>query len=257
MLTTGIWFLESHSQARLEGSFLGTTHHFLCLTCLCYLKTLPGRVRLQAKAELFESYSANNWMFHAQMAENEDILHSALIEFTKWPQCPGLGLQRPWQTPEHYVSTDTLQHISSAYWLHSVLAELTLRCDQALDLGQPSLGSRTSIDARNFWSRTPLSNASDNDHANIMRLLLDTRKVKVASKCTLGNTPLIYAAYKGDAVVVKMLLETGKAEVNSANDATQTAYYVAMERGHLQVVKLLLEYGDVDVNTACQQIIHG
>ena len=65
------------------------------------------------------------------------------------------------------------------------------------------------------YSQTPLSWAAEQGHEAVVKLLLETDKVKVDSKDKNGQTPLLRAARRGHEAVVKLLLKTGKVEVDS------------------------------------------
>jgi ankyrin repeat domain-containing protein 50 len=86
--------------------------------------------------------------------------------------------------------------------------------------------------------------AAGNGHEAVVKLLLDTGKVKVNSKDIEVRTPLSRAAENGHEAVVKLLLNTGKAEVDSKDIEKRTPLSRATENGHEAVVKLLLNTGN-------------
>ena len=88
-------------------------------------------------------------------------------------------------------------------------------------------------------SITPLYIAAQNGHTETVKLLLDY-KADVNACCTdTGATPLYAAAYRGHTETVKLLLEN-KADVNACRtDTGATPLYTAAYIGHTEIVKLL------------------
>src|SRR6218665_345840 len=67
--------------------------------------------------------------------------------------------------------------------------------------------------------------------------------LKVGADTELGNsTPLIEASQEGHSDIVKLLLDAG-AHVNAVNINKQTPLLVAADSGHLDVVQILLSHG--------------
>ena len=99
------------------------------------------------------------------------------------------------------------------------------------------LEMRDEIDFRK--DRSLLSWAAQRGHEAIVKLLLETGKVDVNSRGTLGQTPLSWAAERGHEAVVKLLLEIGKVDVDSRDMSGQTPLSRAAQGGHEAVVKLL------------------
>ena len=105
----------------------------------------------------------------------------------------------------------------------------------------------TSVDATDDKGRTPLYNAADSGHLDVVKLLLEkgaTVDVRTKEEGPYDNhiTPLMAAAGRGHLDVVKLLLEKGAAvDARGRNGSTPLSF--AAEDGHAEVAKLLLEKG--------------
>jgi ankyrin repeat protein len=113
-----------------------------------------------------------------------------------------------------------------------------------LDTGKVNLESKDSL------GRTPLSLAAEYGHDAVVRLLLNTGKVNLDSEDSkYGRTPLTWAAGYGQDAVVTLLLSTGKVNLSSRDSRGQTALLWAAREGHDAVVRLLLNTGKVDIES--------
>ena len=97
------------------------------------------------------------------------------------------------------------------------------------------------LEAKDGYSRTPLSCAVANGHEAVVKLLLE-KGAELEAKDKDSQTPLSYAAENGHEAVVKLLLERG-AELEEKDDHSCTPLLKAVKNGHEVVVKLLLEKG--------------
>lgn len=88
---------------------------------------------------------------------------------------------------------------------------------------------------------TPLMIAVDNEHAEIVVLLLGQGATLDATN-KLGNTALHIAAYKATISIPKLLLDKG-APVNAQNAELRTPLMIAANNGNKPAVVLLLEHG--------------
>ena len=104
------------------------------------------------------------------------------------------------------------------------------------------LDSKASVDAKDdYWRRTPLSWAAGNGHAEVVKVLLDAKANVDAKDDHWGRTPLSWAAGNGHAEVVKVLLDA-KASVDVKDDHWgRTPLSWAAGNGHAEVVKVLLD----------------
>jgi len=128
-------------------------------------------------------------------------------------------------------------------------------------------------DTEGSSERTPLWWAARNGHIDLVKALLDTKRVDIDGRIrgiagpaaiTVPRplfdtlvvdardeymcTPLSIAAENGHEAVVKMLLNTGKADTNRQDSSLRTPLFVAAVNGHERVVKALLAYGATDIH---------
>jgi ankyrin repeat protein len=98
---------------------------------------------------------------------------------------------------------------------------------------------------------TPLIWASDNNHAEVVRLLLD-RGAELEARDDDGETAFFRAVARGHEEIVDMLLSRG-ADVRTRNKYRGTPLQEASMEGHLGVVRLLVRHlrgqglDDVDI----------
>lgn len=107
--------------------------------------------------------------------------------------------------------------------------------------------SKSNINARNDFKRTPLCIAADENNLLIAELLIDAG-ADVNLSGQHGNTPLHSASFNGNEQLVKKLLAAGAA-INERNESGETALIICSERGYNFIVATLLEKG-ADVTCA-------
>ncbi|KKK12297.1 hypothetical protein ARAM_001383 [Aspergillus rambellii] len=106
------------------------------------------------------------------------------------------------------------------------------------------------VDAREEDGVTALYTASENNHVDIVRLLLQDHQADPNISHNDGFTSLHFAAYNGNLENTKLLLEH-KADPNKTRQTDGvTPLYLASQNGHTEVVQLLLDKG-ADVNIKC------
>lgn len=108
---------------------------------------------------------------------------------------------------------------------------------------------QVDVDSRDAKQRTPFSYAAARGHEGVVHLLLDTGGVDVNSQDEKQRTPLSYAAWLGQEGVVQLLLRIKETEVDSLDSKQRTPLSYAVARGHERVVKLLLDTGQVHVDS--------
>ncbi|KAJ5723597.1 hypothetical protein N7488_001632 [Penicillium malachiteum] len=98
--------------------------------------------------------------------------------------------------------------------------------------------------------RTPMTWAAEKGYNDIVKMLLETGKVKFGSVDGDQASPLLCASRNGHTEVVRVLLTWCSDDVDWPDVRGQTPLLRAAAFGHHGVVKLLLETKKVDVNSA-------
>ncbi|XP_046582783.1 ankyrin repeat-containing protein DDB_G0279043-like [Haliotis rubra] len=101
-----------------------------------------------------------------------------------------------------------------------------------LDLGQ------VDINCRGEWSQTPVMEAAERGHREVVELLL-SRGADVSLVDVVGYNTLYLACSGGDVGTVEVILSQDGVDVNARNNDGKTAADVARDRGHHQLVDLL------------------
>lgn len=106
--------------------------------------------------------------------------------------------------------------------------------------------SSTDFDSADSFGQTPLLWAAANGRKAVVRLLLNTGKVKIHKRDSYGWTSLFYAVEKGHEQIIRLLIDSD-ADINAQGGLYGNALQVASSRGHEQIVKLLIDSG-ADIN---------
>ncbi|KAJ5735861.1 uncharacterized protein N7483_000986 [Penicillium malachiteum] len=93
---------------------------------------------------------------------------------------------------------------------------------------------------------SPLHIALINKREAIAILLLETGRTDPNQKCGDEQTPLHYAAQSGLETVVKWLLDSGKVSVDSKDRNGKTPLHFAAQSGNENIVKMLVDTGEID-----------
>uniref|UniRef100_A0A8V0XNQ1 Ankyrin repeat domain 29 n=1 Tax=Gallus gallus TaxID=9031 RepID=A0A8V0XNQ1_CHICK len=97
-----------------------------------------------------------------------------------------------------------------------------------------------------FKKETPLANAAfwaaRKGNLALLQLLLNSGRVDVDCKDSLGTTALMVASYYGHVDCVRELVLQG-ADINLQRESGATALFFAAQQGHNDVVKFLFEFG--------------
>ncbi|KFY88352.1 hypothetical protein V498_06811 [Pseudogymnoascus sp. VKM F-4517 (FW-2822)] len=142
---------------------------------------------------------------------------------------------------------DTALHIAAAM-------DCLEACKALLSLFSSS--SIEAIDLLNNANETPLYQACNWGHANVVQLLLDDG-ADYNIRCHSGWTPLHVAAAWGESSVVRLLLDK-TADYSALNDYESTPIILAAEEGHFDVISMLMEAGAVAdvVNSTGSTALH-
>ena len=97
------------------------------------------------------------------------------------------------------------------------------------------LAKGAEVDVKNKWGETPLHEAAEHGHLDVVKALL-AKGAEVDAKNKHGKTPLHLAAKDGNLDVVKELLAKG-AEVDAKDEDGRTPLDLAASEGHLDVVQ--------------------
>merc|ERR550539_1425561 len=83
----------------------------------------------------------------------------------------------------------------------------------------------------------------------MVKQLLDAEVNVVDGQNELGYTPLHQAAQQGHSQIVNLLLETGKASPNTVSNNGQTALSIAQRLGYISVVETLKVVTEQEITT--------
>eukprot|EP01006_Ploeotia_vitrea_P039973 TRINITY_DN66392_c9_g3_i1.p1 TRINITY_DN66392_c9_g3~~TRINITY_DN66392_c9_g3_i1.p1 ORF type:complete len:254 (+),score=131.64 TRINITY_DN66392_c9_g3_i1:176-937(+) len=89
---------------------------------------------------------------------------------------------------------------------------------------------------------TPLCLAARGAQTDVVRVLLDSAKIKVNRAGHGGRTALHWACSVGSQEIVKMLLDAG-ADVNAADEAGNSPLHECARAGRMRLLNLLIERG--------------
>jgi hypothetical protein len=106
-----------------------------------------------------------------------------------------------------------------------------------------------SVNGNSATGSTLLHYAVRVGHLGVIKALLK-RGADLNAEDFDQNTPLIEATNEGHTDVVKFLLGQPGINVNAVDIGTQTALYIAAEKGYLEMVMLLAGRSDIDINKA-------
>ena len=113
----------------------------------------------------------------------------------------------------------------------------------ATDIVQSLLGSKVSIEARNFEGEKPANLAARCGNMEVLLYLLE--QGATGEEGYHNNTVLHSAAEKGHLHIIQKLVEKGGFDINEENDLGETPLHIAAgyARGGLDTIKFLLNSG--------------
>jgi len=101
--------------------------------------------------------------------------------------------------------------------------------------------NRPNVNTADHTGSTALHAACQNQHADIVRLLLQNGALTTVVD-RRSFTPLIVASLHADAKIVKLLLASGNHDIDARGNMGNTALMTAAQEGHSEVVNALLAY---------------
>ena len=113
------------------------------------------------------------------------------------------------------------------------------------------LKKRADVNAQENGGYSSLYVAAQNNHTDIVKLLLNQAGILVDLKINIGWTPLFKACYDGYRDIAELLLNKG-ADVNTQNNGGFSPLWSAVERNHADVVELLLDNINIQVDIKLQ-----
>jgi ankyrin repeat protein len=161
----------------------------------------------------FLSYAANSWGIHARAADISNIEHLML----------------------NFLDQNSKVNCANQF----------MEFDSRPNINKTNLTNQFSSYVSGLWLATTFG-ATD-----VVRLLMERRKLDVDIKTLQGETPLYTAAWHGYEPIVQLLLEKGANTESPRLANGQTALHVSACNGHEAVVQTLLEHGaniDADDN---------
>lgn len=99
------------------------------------------------------------------------------------------------------------------------------------------------INGRDMVRRTPFSRAAEKGHLDIMKMLLQAGEIDVDSRDRDNRTPLSFAADEGEEEAVRLLLSFNAVSVDLKDNRSKTPLFYAAGIGAAGVVKMLLASG--------------
>ncbi|TPX14029.1 uncharacterized protein E0L32_000423 [Thyridium curvatum] len=255
------------------SDMVGTAHHELSRTCICYLdmeeisrSPINDHEVLISEFPLLH-YATTSWIGHAVESDAKGISQDYLLDYFAWPSSTLLQLWASiynvlegysWDCPKEKT---LLIHVVSRYQLLGPLQVILQKSQDDINIDAEDASGRTplswaaengheaviklllekdaAVDIADEYGRTPLSWAVRNGHEAVVNLLLEKDAV-VNITDPIGRTPLSWAARNGHEAVVNLLLEKD-AVVNITDPIGRTPLSWAAEKGHKAVVNLLLE----------------
>ena len=244
-------------------SVIGSAHYRLSRSCIRYMsmKELRDYIRDNPDAGrrrkydgrendekikrkfIFVEYAVTSWLFHAKIAEKENVSKENLFSFV---QNQSEDILKVWIELSHMkcgrwnhffpIGGSNPLHIASQYNFISIVNDICR-------------SNNIDVNSKNDDSETPIHLAAANGHQAVVRSLLEQNGLELNLMNRHGQTALSRAAKNGHEAVIQLLTERSDVTVNSKDAWNRTPLLLAVECGHQAVVQLLIEQNDVDVNS--------
>ncbi|PLB50853.1 hypothetical protein P170DRAFT_316896, partial [Aspergillus steynii IBT 23096] len=211
---------------------LQRAHLDLAESCIFYLDSDAA-----LKNREFSQYATRNWIHHLRESQKEPQgeFMSSVLNICD----PNSNVHARWP---------------------ALMGDLTPICNKnalwtavCLQLGNvvKCLAKRKDVDfeAKHFGECTPLAYAAQEGYEDIVRILLESGRVRVNVRAAHRQTPLILALKKEKAGVATQLLNTRGVDLNARDESGRSALSWAAMRGYVDVVQFLLTSENVDTNT--------
>ncbi|KAI7204219.1 hypothetical protein KC316_g1793 [Hortaea werneckii] len=238
----------------------------IAMKCLKYLSLQPLRIGPCGNDELdvrlytypLLDYSAKYWAIHADGSTEDDRVTDAALSFLrneKYATNHTEGIQGLHLIGRFGTSALAIRLLEAGFPAECRDSRGMTPLSYAAQYGHKAVvrllldTKQVKVDSKDHYGQTPLSQAVDGGHEAVVKLLLDTKQVEVDSKDKYGETPLSRAAGYGNEAVVKLLLDTKQVEVDTKDKDGQTPLSRAADSGHEAVVKLLLDTKQVEVDS--------
>ncbi|UKZ74798.1 hypothetical protein TrVFT333_002468 [Trichoderma virens FT-333] len=232
------WFPDAESEiTRICVTYLlfSVFESGVCLTD----QEFEGRL----KSNKLYDYAAHNWGHHARKAS---ILHPEVIEFLGCETKVEASSQALIGSKRHPMDSEYSQRFPkrmaglhlAAYFGIETAVEALLHKGHEPDL---LTDNGADLESKDGYDRTPLSEAVENGHEAVVKLLLE-KGANLEAQGDCGGTVLSCAIQHCEVAIVKLLLERG-ADLEATDDYGGTPLLWAAERRHPAVVKLLCDRG--------------
>ncbi|KID95826.1 Het-eN, partial [Metarhizium majus ARSEF 297] len=219
---------------------VGMAHDEMSKICVRYLvMEEKARVNLRAYAGSLKGYALEMWAAHVQQSEQRGISQDDLLDCFVWPLQTLRRLRirlddayDGWSRVKVYKGI-CLSHVASVYGLTGLLQTMLKMTSR----------TKSMINEKDMYGRTPLMLAAENDHKATARLLLE-HGADINMKDEEGWTPLIHATESGHEGIVQLLLEHGAAcDINVKDRRGRTPLSIAAGKRNKSTLQLLLKYG--------------
>lgn len=106
-----------------------------------------------------------------------------------------------------------------------------------------------NVNLRSSTGASPLYIASQQGHTDCVRLLVSHPDVNVNLQTKIGATPLFIASEKGHTDCVRLLVSHPDVNVNLQSNTGSTPLFIASQQGHTDCVKLLVSHPGINVSS--------
>jgi len=108
---------------------------------------------------------------------------------------------------------------------------------------------RVDVNKVNKYEATPFLIACQEGRIEIVKILLNDKRIDICKVKNDGATPFWQACYQGHIDIVEILLNDNRVDINQAENNGATPFWIACQNGHIDIVKYLLACGrEIDIN---------